>query len=241
MSRFVPPQDIRFAEQLFTSEFPEAIRRELTLEEVPPNQSLGELEALAAREEDPIHLAPVAGGALVSYLNKANEGRQARVASVYWEVSRAALRGTLVRIRTALSELVSMSPAEQEVPDREAVRFVVTGDRNVINYSPQRAARTALLSARRRNRRRRTARGRACANAVYWLPPPPWWRPWCRFFTICGSNVLSWPRGRPIPTTPAASEITVSIECRFAHSSTPGQAPPGASRARDARRPAGWR
>jgi hypothetical protein len=63
-------------------------------------------------------------------------------------VSRASVRGVLSRVRTALAELVAeliaLTPRDQEVPDRQAadqvVQFVITGDRSVINYSPQHAA-----------------------------------------------------------------------------------------------------
>jgi hypothetical protein len=54
----------------------------------------------------------------------------------------------LARVRTALAdlvaELVALTPRDQEVPDKQAadqvVQFVITGDRSVINYSPQHAA-----------------------------------------------------------------------------------------------------
>ena len=63
-------------------------------------------------------------------------------------MSNAAIRGVLVRVRTALAELVAeliaLTPQDQEVPDKpaadQAVQFVVTGDRPVINYSLQHAA-----------------------------------------------------------------------------------------------------
>jgi hypothetical protein len=71
-----------------------------------------------------------------------------RVAEVYWSVSNASIRGVLVRVRTALAELVAelitLTPQDQEVPDKfaadDAVQFVITGDRPVIHYSRQQAA-----------------------------------------------------------------------------------------------------
>jgi len=69
-------------------------------------------------------------------------------------VSNASILGLLVRIRTALAELVAelitLTPQDQEVPDKlaadQAVQFVITGDRATIHYSsqtPPTAARTS--------------------------------------------------------------------------------------------------
>jgi len=82
-------------------------------------------------------------------LNRFNMAQGSRVADVYWSVSNAAIRGLLVRVRTALAELVAelitLMPEEQEVPDKriadQAVQFVVTEDRSVVNYTVQQAAR----------------------------------------------------------------------------------------------------
>jgi hypothetical protein len=68
-------------------------------------------------------------------------------AEVYWSVPSAAIRGILVRIRTALSDLVAelimLMPEDQEVPNKLAadqkVQFVVTGDRTTIYYNSQHA------------------------------------------------------------------------------------------------------
>ena len=69
------------------------------------------------------------------------------MAEVYWSVSNASIQGLLVRIRTALAELVAelitLTPQDQEVPDKvaadQAVQFVITGDRPTIHYSSQQA------------------------------------------------------------------------------------------------------
>lgn len=74
-------------------------------------------------------------------------GPTSRVAEVYWSVSNASIRGLLVRVRTALAELVAelimLAPQDQEVPDKlaadQATQFVITGDRPTINYSSQHA------------------------------------------------------------------------------------------------------
>jgi hypothetical protein len=71
-----------------------------------------------------------------------------RVAEVYLSVPNVAIQGVLVRIRTALAELVAelitLTPEDQDVPDKtaadQAVQFVVTGKRPVINYTVQHAA-----------------------------------------------------------------------------------------------------
>lgn len=65
--------------------------------------------------------------------------------AIYWPLSTSTLHGVLSRIRTALVELVTeladLTPDDQVVPAREAadqvVQFVISGDRNVITYSPQ--------------------------------------------------------------------------------------------------------
>lgn len=71
-----------------------------------------------------------------------------RVAEVYWSVSSVSIQGVLVRIRTALAELVAklitLTPQGQEVPDSsaadQAVRFILTGARATVNYTVQQAA-----------------------------------------------------------------------------------------------------
>ena len=63
-------------------------------------------------------------------------------------MSNASIRGILVRVRTALAELVAelvtLTPQDQEVPDKlaadQVIQFVITGDRPTIHYSPQHAA-----------------------------------------------------------------------------------------------------
>ena len=65
------------------------------------------------------------------------------VAEVYWSSSNASIRGILVRVRTALAELVAeliaLTPQDQEVPDKvaadQAVQLLITGDRPTIHYA----------------------------------------------------------------------------------------------------------
>jgi hypothetical protein len=80
-------------------------------------------------------------------LNRFHMAPNSRVAEVYWSVPNASILGIIVRVRTALAdlvaELIALTPQDQEVPDKQAadqvVQFVITGDRAVINYSPQHA------------------------------------------------------------------------------------------------------
>lgn len=56
----------------------------------------------------------------------------------------SAIQGILIRIRTALAELVALTPGDQEVPDKQladgVIQFVSAGDRSVINFIVQHAA-----------------------------------------------------------------------------------------------------
>jgi hypothetical protein len=103
---------------------------------------------LASQGAEEQRLIPSWADFVADALNQFNMPPGSRVAEVYWSVSGAAIHGILVRIRTALAdlvaELIALTPRDQEVPDKVAadqvVQFVITGDRNVINYSPQHAA-----------------------------------------------------------------------------------------------------
>lgn len=104
---------------------------------------IGELEALASRDTDDVKLSPTWGSVVAEVLNKHNMAPNSRVDAVYWPVAIASLKGLLVRVRTALAdlvaELITLTPQEQEVPDKvaadQAIHLVVTGDRNTINLS----------------------------------------------------------------------------------------------------------
>ncbi|MET8997175.1 hypothetical protein [Amycolatopsis sp. NPDC004169] len=135
-------------QRLYASDIPDPIRDTTEWEIATMNSGIGELEAYVARDDEMLHFSPGWSGNLVSLLNHINAGRNSRVAAIFWEVPRASLQGLLVRVRTALAELVaeleSMTPDGQAVPDKaaadQAVQFVVTGDRATINYTPQRAS-----------------------------------------------------------------------------------------------------
>jgi hypothetical protein len=138
----------RIDDSVFPTQVREMIREKVDLEDAILGEGIGELEALASHDTDELRLIPSWSGLIADTLNQFNMGPTSRVAEVYWSVSRASVRGILSRVRTALAELVAelitLTPQDQEVPDKQAadqvVQFVVTGDRSVINYSPQRAA-----------------------------------------------------------------------------------------------------
>jgi hypothetical protein len=101
----------------------------------------------AARDTDEHRLSPHWGSFIADTLNQFNMAPNNRVATVYWAVSNESIRGILVRVRTALAELVAelivLTPQDQKVPDKlaadQATQFVITGDRPTINYSSQHA------------------------------------------------------------------------------------------------------
>lgn len=132
--------------------FPDRIRdffreKGIDLEDAVLGGGIGELEALANRDTNVHQLSPQWSTFVVEALNRFNVRPGSVVAAVYWEVSDASIKGLLVRVRTALAELVaelvSLTPEDQAVPDKgaadAAVHFVITGNRNTINYIPQHA------------------------------------------------------------------------------------------------------
>jgi hypothetical protein len=134
------------------SEFPPQVRElldeeKVDLEDAVLGEGIGVLEAMAGQGTEVHRLIPSWSGFIVYTLNKLNTAWSSHVTEVYWSVSNASIRGILVRVRTALAELVAelitLTPPDQEVPGKvaadQAVQFVVTGDRPVIHYSPQNA------------------------------------------------------------------------------------------------------
>jgi AbiTii len=138
-------------QRIYASVFPDQIRDmildKFDLEDAILGGGIGELEALANRDTDEHHLSPHWASFITDTLNELNMAPNSHVAAVYWAVSDASIRGLLVRVRTALAELVTelivLTPHDQEVPDKlaadQATQFVITGDRPTINYSPQHA------------------------------------------------------------------------------------------------------
>ncbi len=138
-------------QRIHASIFPDQIRGmildKVDLEDAILPGGIGELEALAARDTDEHKLSPHWGSFIADTLNQFNTAPGSRVAAVYWAVSNASIRGILVRVRTALAELVAelivLTPQDQEIPDKlaadQATQFVITGDRPTINYISQHA------------------------------------------------------------------------------------------------------
>ncbi|HEX6525343.1 MAG TPA: hypothetical protein VF070_35840 [Streptosporangiaceae bacterium] len=138
----------RVDDSVFPKQVREIIREKVDLEDAILSEGIGVLEGLASQDNDELRLIPSWSGFIADTLNQFNVGPNSRVGEVYWSVSKSSVQGILSRVRTALAELVSelivLTPQDQEVPDKQAadqvVQFVITGDRSVINYSPQHAA-----------------------------------------------------------------------------------------------------
>jgi len=139
----------RIDPSVFAPQIRDMLREEeVDLEDAIFGQGVGELEALAGQGKGEHDIIPSWASFIADTLNRFHMAPNSRVAEVYWTVPNASILGILVRVRTALAdlvaELVALTPRDQEVPDKQAadqvVQFVITGDRSVINYSPQHAA-----------------------------------------------------------------------------------------------------
>ena len=138
----------RFDDSVFAPQIREIIREKVDVQDAILSQGIGQLEAMASQDTDEHRLVPEWAGFIAEMLNQYHMAPNSHVADVYWSVPSTAIQGVLVRIRTALAdlvaELITLTPQDQEVPDRaaadQAVQFVVTGDRSVINYTVQQAA-----------------------------------------------------------------------------------------------------
>jgi len=139
---------VQFHDSVFPDEVREFLRKKkVDLEEAVLGQGIGVIEAMADEGKDVHNIVPPWAPFIADTLNERNAVSNGRVGEVYLAVPNASVRGVLVRIHTALAQLVgelaALTPRGQEVPDRlaadQAVQFVVTGDRPVINYSAQRA------------------------------------------------------------------------------------------------------
>jgi len=143
------PMTQRIDPSVLPSQFREYLRTEdVDLEVAILGSGIGELEALANRDQTEHRLMPPWAGVIADTLNKYNMAPNSRVDVIYWPLSNALLRGLLVRVRTALAEmvaeLITLTPPSQEVPDRaavdQAVNLVVAGDRTTIVVTPQQTA-----------------------------------------------------------------------------------------------------
>jgi hypothetical protein len=139
---------VRFDDSVFPEQIRAVIRKDVDLEEAILNHGIGQLEAMASEGTQEHQLIPPWARFVADTMNQHNMVSNGRVADVYLSVPNVAIQGVLVRIRTGLAELVAelitLTPEDQEVPDKtaadQAIQFVVTGDRSVINYTVQHAA-----------------------------------------------------------------------------------------------------
>jgi hypothetical protein len=136
------------AQRLYATQLPSFFNEKFDVEVVLLGGGIGELEALTKSGDKQHRLSPGWSSLLVEMLNEHYvDAATSHVAAAYWEVSNASFEGLLVRVRTALAELVAeliaLTPQDQEVPDKlaadQATQLVVTGDRPTINYAPQHA------------------------------------------------------------------------------------------------------
>jgi hypothetical protein len=139
------------SQRLYLQDVPQRARDWLAAEgiqwDVPLAESVGDLEAMAKRDVAVLQMSPAWSPPILVSINAAIADGVTHAAGLYWDVPRSGIEGVLVRIRTALAELVaeliSLTPEGQELPDKAATdqvaQFVVSGDRNVITYSPQTA------------------------------------------------------------------------------------------------------
>lgn len=131
------------------SNLPTFITERVDVEEAVLGGGIGELEALVARGDgnnEPHRVSPGWAGALVGFLNEnAIQDPISVVVDAYFAVSNASIEGLLVRVRTALAELVaelaSLIPEGEEVPSRtaadQATQFVITGKRPKVQITTQ--------------------------------------------------------------------------------------------------------
>lgn len=137
----------RIDASVFPAPIRDRIREEVDLEDAILAGGIGELEAFANQNTEEHRIIPSWSRFIADTLNQLDMGPTSRAAEVYWSVSNASIRGLLVRVRTALAELIAellvLTPQDQEVPDKlaadQATQFVITGKRPTINYSVQQA------------------------------------------------------------------------------------------------------
>jgi hypothetical protein len=137
----------RLNESVFPQQIRDVFRETGGLEDAILPHGIGALEAMADQGTKEHRLIPPWSSLIADTLNQHYMAPGSHAAEVYWSVPNAAIRGILVRIRTALSDLVAelimLTPEDQEVPDKlaadQAFQFVITGDRTTIYYGPQQA------------------------------------------------------------------------------------------------------
>lgn len=150
------PMTQRIDDSAFPSQLRDFICQKVgPLDDAILGDGIGVLETMASQSTNEHQLIPPWSSAVAYTLNRLNVSWNSHVAEVYWSVSNASVRGILVRIRTALAELVAelitLTPENQDLPDKQAadqaVHFVVTGDRTTIHIGDARAGDTVTHSS----------------------------------------------------------------------------------------------
>jgi len=140
-------------QRISPSAIPARVRELLEEDGIDPETAvldggIGELEAMAGQGKSEHLLMPSWADFIAGVLSKYSvEQGSTRVEAVFWPMSDAALRGLLVKVRTALAELVAemiaLTPPAQDVPDKsvadQAVYLVVNGHRPTIQVTAQQA------------------------------------------------------------------------------------------------------
>lgn len=137
----------RIDDSVFPRQIRDMIREKVDLQDAVLGDGIGVVEGMASQGTDEHRLIPPWSRFIADTMNRLGTSPTSHVAEVYWSVSSASIRGILVRVRTALAELVAelvvLTPRDQEVPDKvaadQAVQFVITGDRAIIRYDRSRA------------------------------------------------------------------------------------------------------
>jgi hypothetical protein len=132
----------RFTDSVFPRQIQEIIREKVDLEVAIFTQGVGELESLVSQGAGQHEIIPPWSEFIADTLNKHNMAPNSRVAEVYWSVTNASMRGMLIRIRAALAdriaELTSLTPADLDVPDKQAaiptIQLDEQGARQVIQF-----------------------------------------------------------------------------------------------------------
>lgn len=124
-------------QQIHEDVFPHQIRdviRETVgdIEDAIIPSGMGMLEDLASQGTVTHRLSPHWSSVMIDTLNKFNVAPNSRVAQIYWSVPNASIRSILIRVRTALAdrvaELISLTPGDQDVPDKQAAAQTIQLD-----------------------------------------------------------------------------------------------------------------
>jgi AbiTii len=138
----------RISEDVFPDQIREVIRETVgDIEDAIIPYGIGMLEGLASQGTDTHRLSPSFSIVMADTLNQFNMAPNSRVAQVYWSVSNASIRSILVRVRTALAdrvtELMALTPQDQDVPDKQAatqeVHLHITGKHPTIHFGDRRS------------------------------------------------------------------------------------------------------